>query len=249
MSSTEITVLIADDEAHARNRLKSLLAENPRFKIISEAHNGDQVLTEIIGKSPQLAFLDINMPGASVFTTIPSLKNPPLIVFQTAYSEYGVKAFDINAVDYLMKPVSRERFNQALEKILSSLKKETSDESSSHDERISQKHIPKDVLSVKSGESIRIIKIQTISRISFEDGFSFIHAGGETLYSDKPLNAYEELLEEKGFYRISRTDIINLAYINKLHPMFKGQYIVEMESGDKINISRRRIQGLKELIS
>jgi two-component system, LytTR family, response regulator len=152
--------------------LKSLLSENPGFKIISEAVNGDQVLTEIIGKSPQVAFLDINMPGASVFTTIPSLKNPPLVVFQTAYSEYGVKAFDINAVDYLMKPVSLERFNLALKKILISLKKESSDELSP------QKHIPKDVLSVKSGESIKIIKIQTISKISFEDGFSFIHAGG-----------------------------------------------------------------------
>ena len=243
MSSAEITVLIADDEAHARKRLKSLLLENPLFKIISEAVNGDQVLTEIIGKSPDVVFLDINMPGASVFTTIPSLKNPPLIVFQTAYSEYGVKAFDINAIDYLMKPVSQERFNQALEKLLIALNRVPSTELET------PKNIPRDVLSVKSGESIRIIKIQTISRISFEDGFSFIHTGGETLYSDKSLNAYEELLEDKGFYRISRTELINLTYINKLHPMFKGQYIVEMQGGDKISISRRRIQGLKELIS
>ena len=104
------------------------------------------------------------------------------------------------------------------------------------------------ILSVKSGETIEIIRIGTISRISFEDGFSFIHTGTETRYSDKSLNFYEEELEEKGFYRISRTDLINLSYISKLHPLFKGQYLVEMRSGDRLTVSRRRIQGLKELI-
>lgn len=245
MSTNEMTILIADDEAPARKWLKSLLADHPNCNITAEAENGDQVLSEIVSKAPQVAFLDINMPGASVFSTIPSLKNPPLIVFQTAYSEYGVKAFDINAVDYLLKPISRERFNQALEKLRLNLNQNRDVPTGERE----QKAPPKDVLSIKSGESIRIIKIDKIYRLSFEEGFSFVHYGQERLYSDKSLNHYEEILENTGFYRISRTDIINLKYINKLHPMFNGQYIVEMQNGDKISISRRRIQRLKELIN
>jgi len=243
MSADRITAIIADDEAPARKRIRSLLIDNHDFKIIGEAENGDQVLAEIITKSPQVAFLDINMPGASVFATIPSLKNPPIIIFQTAYSEYGAQAFDINAIDYLLKPVSKERFGQALEKIKLQLNK------SSETEKNTEREPVKDVISIKNGDSLRVLKIDKISRLSFEGGFSFVHYGKEKLYSDKSLNSYEELLNERGFYRISRNDMINLLYISKLHPMFNGQYIVEMTSGDKINISRRRIQGLKELIS
>lgn len=235
MFSGYITVLIADDEAPARNRLRSLLMDHPVFKIVYEAENGDQVLSGINELSPMVAFLDINMPGASVFNTIPSLNNPPLVVFQTAYSEYGAKAFDIDAIDYLLKPVSRDRFRKAIDKlttVINSKKVNNLNES----------------LSVKSGETIRLVKTESINRISFEDGFSFIYAGEERLYSDKSLNYYSDLLQEKGFYRISRTDIINIKSINKLHPIDKGQYVVELNRGDKLSISRRRVQGLKELI-
>lgn len=235
MFSGYITVLIADDEAPARNRLRSLLMDHPVFKIVYEAENGDQVLSGINELSPMVAFLDINMPGASVFNTIPSLNNPPLVVFQTAYSEFGAKAFDIDAIDYLLKPVSRDRFRKAIDKlttVINSKKVNNLNES----------------LSVKSGETIRLVKTESINRISFEDGFSFIYAGEERLYSDKSLNYYSDLLQEKGFYRISRTDIINIKSINKLHPIYKGQYVVELKRGDKLSISRRRVQGLKELI-
>lgn len=241
MSSDKITLLIADDEAPARKRLRALLVDKPRFRIVDEAENGDQVVAKIIENNPQVVFLDINMPGASVFSTIPSLKDPPLVVFQTAYSEYGAKAFDIDAIDYLLKPVSRERFDQALKKIETTLGKGPLQEKT-------KQGLPRNVLSIKSGETIRVVKIASITRISFENGFSYIHLDKEKLYSDKSLNAYEEQLHNMGFYRISRNDIINLAFIYKLHPLFKGQYMVEMQSGEKLTVSRRRIQGLKERI-
>jgi two-component system, LytTR family, response regulator len=246
MSSGEIRVLIADDEKPARKRLQTLLKDNSGFKIIAEAENGDEVLKLIIEKSPEVAFLDINMPGASVFSTIPSLKNPPLVVFQTAYSEFGAKAFDINAVDYLLKPISRERFDQALEKISVSLNRGipsggTVDKKHTHEADL-------DVISVKSGDALRIVKVEKISRISFDEGFSFIHIIKEKLYSDKSLNYYEDLLGDHGFYRVSRTDIINLKYMEKLHPFFNGQYIVELTNSDKIHVSRRRVQGLKDFL-
>lgn len=243
MSSNIITVLIADDEKPARNRLKSLLKEHNNFQIVAEAENGDEVLSMLISKSPQVAFLDINMPGASVFSTIPSLKNPPLIIFQTAYSEYGVKAFDINAVDYLLKPISKERFKTAIEKLQLNIGLGSSESQAEN------KNESIEIISIKSGDSIRVIKVKHIHKISFEDGFSFIYSGAERIYSDKSLNYYDELLKNSGFYRVSRTDIINISYISKLHPMFKGQYSVELKSNERINISRRRLQGLKELLA
>jgi two-component system, LytTR family, response regulator len=238
MSAKEITVLIADDEAHARNRLKTLLNDYPQLKIIAEAENGDQVLFSITKDKPDVAFLDINMPGTSVFNIISSIEKPPVIIFQTAYAEYGAKAFDIEAVDYLLKPVGKERFQKAVEKLLILFEKE--------DLRVEKKHDK--VLSVKSGETIRIVKIEEIYRISFEDSFSFIYFGSDKIYSDKTLNYYDEVLEGQGFYRISRNEIINKDFISKIHPLIKGKCIVELHNKDKVAVSRRRIQGLKDLI-
>lgn len=244
MSTEAITVLLADDEAPARKRLKTLLSSFEQFHLIAEATNGDEVLKLIVEKEPQIAFLDINMPGASVFHTIPSLKEPPLVVFQTAYSEYGAKAFDINAVDYLMKPVSRDRFARAVDKILSSLEK-----ASSRKQIATPSHAAGGVISVKVDETIEVVRIDKITRISVEEGFSVIHCGDQKYYSDKSLNHYEEQLRSVDFYRISRTDMINLKFITKLYPMFKGQYKVELASGERILVSRRRLAGLRELLN
>lgn len=246
MSTHKIGVLIADDEKPARIRLRSLLKDHVEYSIVAEAKNGDEVLRMIIEKSPDVAFLDINMPGASVFSTIPSLKNPPLVIFQTAYSEYGAKAFDINAVDYLLKPISRERFHQALEKLSILMNQAPPHRSEDLEKSTHESNLT--VISVKSGESLRVVKVEKISRIHFDDGFSFIHMGKDELYSDKSLNYYEELLGNREFYRVSRTDIINLKYLEKLHPFFNGQYVVELTGSEKIRVSRRRVQGLKDLI-
>jgi two-component system LytT family response regulator len=244
MFTRKITVLIADDEAPARKRLKTLLSSYPQFTLIAEATNGDEVLKLTVEKVPQIAFLDINMPGASVFNTIPSLKSPPLVVFQTAYSEYGAKAFDINAVDYLMKPISKERFAQAVEKISSHLAEEPTPVASPPLTKSS-----KDVISVKSNEAIEVLKIEAIHRICVEEGFSVFYCGSQKYYSDKSLNQYEEQLKSQGFYRVSRTDLVSVKLITKLHPMFKGQCQVELTNGDRILVTRRRKQGLIDLLN
>ncbi|MBN2659588.1 MAG: response regulator transcription factor [Spirochaetales bacterium] len=246
MPAHKIKVLIADDEAPARKRLKTLLEPYEDLQICAEAEDGDQVLRLIIEKSPDLAFLDINMPGASVFNTIPSLKSPPLIVFQTAYSQYGADAYNIDAIDYLMKPVSRERFARAIDKVMEKLDM-TGKENFTHNPDTHQEK-NSDVISVKSGESLRIIRIDMIRRVSFEDGFSFIHSGDEKIYSDKPLSHFVSQLENRGFYQVSRSDLISLKRLAKLHPFFNGQYVAEMTNGEKVHVSRRRVQGLKELI-
>ncbi|MCK5451690.1 MAG: response regulator, partial [Candidatus Omnitrophica bacterium] len=112
-----IKTLIADDEKHARERLKELLVTFEIFDITAEAATGNEALEKIIMHKPDVAFLDINMPGISVFSTLPSLSHPPIIIFQTAYSEYAVEAYNINALDYIMKPFSRERLEKTVCKI------------------------------------------------------------------------------------------------------------------------------------
>ena len=237
-----IKIIIADDEAPARKRLKDLIAEQKDLELLAEAADGDQALSLIVSRKPDAAFLDINMPGAGVFETIGSLKEPPLIIFQTAYSHHAVDAFSLNAVDYLLKPVSRERFAQAVGK----LKERMGRDLPLRESPEKPVQPDSDFLSVKTGQAIKVLEISRISGIIFRDGFSFIVTDGGEYYSDKPLLYYEELLEKRSFYRINRNEIVNLNMAAKVHPQFKGAYYLELKNGEKHLVSRRRAAGLKE---
>ncbi len=239
-----ISVLIADDEKHARERLKSLLQKYDIFSIDYEAKNGDEVLNLIISKNPDVAFLDINMPGVSVFNSLSSLKEPPIIIFQTAYSEYAVDAFGINALDYLVKPISEERLKITIDKIKKALSLKNAKEEIIED---SKNNIQK--ISVKQDGKIKVISINDIYKITFEEGFSFIYTYEGRFLSDKYLNYFEDVLKNKGFYRVNRNDIINTKNISVIHPMFKGNYEVELINGAKIKLSRRRAGKLKKIIN
>lgn len=240
-----ISVLIADDEKHARERLKSLLQKLDVFSIDYEAKNGDEVLNIIISKNPDVAFLDINMPGVSVFNSLSSLKEPPLIIFQTAYSEYAVDAFGINALDYLVKPISEERLKVTVDKIKKALSlKITKDDDI---KEVSKNNIQK--ISVKQDGKIKVISISDIYKITFEEGFSFIYTYEGRFLSDKYLNYFEDVLKSQGFFRVNRNDIINTKNISVIHPMFKGNYVVELINGAKIKLSRRRAGKLKKIIN
>ncbi len=229
-----IKTIIIEDEKLARDLVKNFVSDFGEIEITGEFEDGFTGLKGINELKPDLIFLDIRMPKLSGFELLELLDYTPNIIFTTAYDEFAIKAFELNAVDYLLKPISRERFAKALEK-LSNL--------------LSIDEAPVEMISVKIGASITPVKVDSIERISFDDGLCFIHRLKEKLYTDKSLNNFEATLIGSSFYRISRTDIINLNYIKKLHQMFKGQYIVEMKNGDKIDISRRRLQGLKELLN
>lgn len=234
-----IKVLIADDEKHALLRLRLLLQNEKIFFIVGEAKNGDEVIQEIIKKKPDVAFLDINMPGTNVFSSITELKNPPLIVFQTAYSEYAVNAFGINALDYLLKPINEERFKITIEKIKKVLNQRQNAVKQEND--LSS-------ITVKTINAIKIIPVDEIIKITFEEGFSFIHTQEGRFLSDKYLNYYEKLLSGKGFFRVNRNELVNVKFISVIHPMFKGNYEIELNNNMKIKVSRRKIKSLKKVI-
>lgn len=241
-----ISVLIADDEAHARERLKNLLAKYDFLQIDYEAKSGDEVIQILISQQIDVAFLDINMPGVSVFKTISSIKNPPIIIFQTAYSEYAVSAFGINALDYLLKPITEERLEQTIQKIQNALK--IGNNSIENKEETNQQGDSKiKQISVNTGRNIKIIPTEDIFQIAFEDGVTFIYIKNERFISTKFLNYYEDKLDEN-FFRVSRNDIINLKLIESFHPMFNGTYLIELKNGKKIKLSRRRAKELKKII-
>lgn len=239
-SASTIKVLIADDEKYARKRLVSLLDEYKDITVIFEAHDGDQVMDYLKNNILDAAFLDINMPGAPVFSTIEQLEVKPLIIFQTAYSDYAVDAFGVDALDYLMKPVSRERLGICVKRLREALEKSEGSRKEKAD-KLNQ-------IALRHGESIKVISVDAIIRISFEEGFSFIYTGEGRFISDKSLNHYEEILPGGVFFRSSRNDIVNIKKISKIHPMFKSSYLIELVSGDKVQLSRRRAKDLRELI-
>jgi DNA-binding LytR/AlgR family response regulator len=239
-----INVIIADDEAHARERLRDLLHTFDLFDIVAEAHDANEALQSIITLEPLVAFLDINMPGISVFQTIPSLKKPPLIVFQTAYSQHAADAYAIDALDYLLKPIRLERLGKTVIKIQNRI-------SAKPDRQELTAGFPGNPvtqISVGMSGKTRIIDTEDIIRISMENEFCYLYSVCERLITDKYLTYYEEKLTGCRFFRVSRTDIINLNHIAAIHKVFQGMYTIELKNGMQVEMSRRRAQELKKII-
>ncbi len=259
-----IKTLIADDEQHAIDRLKDLLTNYDEFNIIAEVNNGTSALEQIITLKPEVVFLDINMPGVSVFNTISSLQDPPLVIFQTAHSKYAADAFDVNALDFLLKPISRERFQQAVTKIISSLSAttkepvshETNQKGFGDNENVKKKpekiktaekeYIEK--ITIKVHDAIKIVPTREIQKICFEDGLTFIYSEQGRFLSDHTLNYYEEKFKPLDFFRSNRASLVNLEYMTTVHKLFKGAHLIELKDGSRIELSRRKAQILKKML-
>jgi DNA-binding LytR/AlgR family response regulator len=239
-----IRAIIADDEALARERLREQLERFAEFDIVAEATDGTEALSAIVTHEPDVAFLDINMPGVSVFASLRSLQEPPLIVFQTAYSEHAATAFDIEALDYLLKPVRHERLQQTVARIREKLAERSADRPQQAD--VPQKPASRIAVTVNGRTSV--IAAEDITRISSEGGFCYIHVRGDRLMSDRYLNYYEGKLKAGRFFRLSRTELINLDHIATIHKDLPGLYTVELKNGMKVDVSRRRAQALRAIV-
>jgi DNA-binding LytR/AlgR family response regulator len=231
-----IKTLIADDEPHAIERLKDLLSDHEQFQVVATAKSGTEALEQMVSLQPEVAFLDINMPGVSVFKTIASLQAPPLVIFQTAHSKYAADAFEVDALDYLMKPVSRERFARAVSKIVDKLS--VSERDPEEPETVKKEQTEK--ISVKVRDTIKIIPVSDIRKICFEEGLSFIYTEEGRFLSDRSLNYYEEKFEGAGFFRSNRANLVNLSFLTTIHKGFKGAYIIELQDGTRVDLSRRK---------
>ena len=236
-------VVLIDDERLARSELRRLLQEFPEVEIIGEAANADEGLEKIETLNPDLVFLDIQMPGKSGFDMLTRLDKAPHVIFVTAYDEYALKAFEVNALDYLMKPVEPRRLADALLKVR---QKEEEEFISYTNRSILGEH---DQVFVKDGDRCWFVKLSDVRLFESVGNYAKVFFGTNKPLILKSLNALEERLDEKVFFRANRKHIINLRMIEKIEPYFNGGLLLDLKGGEKIEVSRRQAVKFKEMMS
>ncbi|SRR5215204_321004 len=242
-----IRAIIIDDERLARNELKKLLMDFPEIEIISEAANASEGVEQIENLNPELVFLDIQMPGKTGFDMLGELDKTPHVIFTTAYDEYALKAFEVNALDYLVKPVEPKRLADAIQKLHLQDEREPN--------HMNALNINRSILSeqdqvfVKDGERCWFVRLSDIRLFESVGNYAKVYFGPNKPLILKSLNALEERLDEKTFFRANRKHIVNLRLIDKVEPYFNGGLLLEMKGGEKIEVSRRQTVKFKEMMS
>ena len=236
--------LLIDDERLARNELRRLLAAFPDVEIVGEAANGKQAREQLAALSPDLIFLDVQMPGETGMELLESLEPPaPEVIFTTAYDEFAVKAFELNALDYLLKPVDPARLAAALEKLRAKLGTPAAPTAPA------TKLAAEDKVFVREGDRCWFVEVKTIRLLESEGNYTRVHFADAQPQLFRSLNAMEERLDPKFFFRANRRQIINLAWIDKIEPWFSGGLLVHLKGGAKVELSRRQAQDFRENMS
>ncbi|MBL1279584.1 MAG: response regulator [Fluviicola sp.] len=242
----EFKTLIIDDERLARQELSSMLSDYSEINIIDEAKNGEEGIAKIKELQPDLIFLDISMPGMTGFEMLKKLENIPHVIFVTAYDEFALKAFEVNALDYVLKPIDPERLNEAIEKLKT--REESDFESdSSIISRKDRKLTAKDRIFIKDGEKCYFVQLEEVRMLESDGNYVKVHFGKSRPLILRSLNSFEDRLDGDFFFRANRKFIINLAWIEKVDNWFNGGLQVELKSGDKVEISRRQAIRFKEM--
>jgi len=240
--------LIVDDERLARNELKRLLEPYTKIEIVGEAANAEEALVMIEDLQPELLFLDIQMPGKNGFELLSSIEGKsPEVIFTTAYDEYAIKAFEFNALDYLLKPIDTERLKETIHRIEEN-QAHTEIPVSNH-ERVEKILGENDQVFVKDGEKCWFVKLGKVRLFESMGNYVRLHFDDQKPLVLKSLNNLEERLDPGTYFRANRKHIINLHWIEKIEPWFSGGLLVTLQGGDKIEISRRQAIRFKELMS
>jgi DNA-binding LytR/AlgR family response regulator len=244
-----ITCIIIDDEDPARRHMWRLLDAHPDVNIIGEASNGIDAIEALDEQHPDVAFLDIEMPGINAFDLLAQLRHPPLIVFTTAFDKYAVSAFDANALDYLLKPIQPIRLGQALDKLRATLRKPRGEYESMQQRKLRSLHAgPPSKLAARRGPRIVLLSPKEIIYVALESQMVFYHTQVERFVTDRTLAELEELLEEAGFFRVSRSAIVNLNHARELLPWSSGTWKVKLSNNVELNVSRDRARSLRSKI-
>ncbi len=249
----KIRTLIVDDEPLARERVKRLLRDESGIEIIGECGNGKDAVRMIGEFGPDLVFLDIQMPEKNGFEVIKALNanRLPVIVFVTAFDQYAIQAFDVHALDYLLKPFNRERFHKAVgrarKQIESTLRGELDERLVSLIENIGQEKKYLDRLMVKSVGRVYFLKTDEIDWIEAAGNYLKLHVGRESHMIRETMNAIEAKLDPSEFVRIHRSTVVNIDRIKELHPMFSGDYTAVLRDGTQLALSRNYRERFLEL--
>ena len=235
--------LIIDDERLARKELNGLLAEYDQIEVVGEAANADEAQELINQLNPDLLFLDIQMPGKTGFELLESLDNVPKVIFTTAYDEFALKAFEVNALDYLLKPIDHDRLKESIAK-LPEVKSETTDKSTKD-----KKLALEDQVFVKDGDKCWFVSLSNIRLFESDGNYIKVYFDGNRPMIHKSLNALDEKLDPRSFFRASRKHIVNLSWVEGIEPWFNGGLMVKLKGGDKVEVSRRQAAKFKEMMS
>lgn len=244
-----LKAIIIDDERLARLELRRMLQDFPEIEVVDEAANADEGLARIESHNPDLIFLDIQMPGKTGFDLLSELDRSPQVIFTTAYDEYALKAFEVNALDYLLKPIEPKRLADAVHKLHNG---EGNGNGHAHMPSLGENRSllsEHDQVFVKDGERCWFVKLSDIRLFESVGNYAKVFFGNNKPLILKSLNALEERLDEKVFFRANRKHIVNLRLIEKIEPYFNGGLLLELKGGEKVEVSRRQTVKFKEMMS
>jgi two-component system, LytTR family, response regulator len=236
--------LIVDDERLARKELMKLLEEHPMIEVVGEAMNADEAMQMVNDLNPDLLFLDIQMPGKTGFQLLEELESVPLVVFTTAYDEFAIKAFEVNALDYLLKPIQPERLSETISK-LSEKERAKVTAAQGGDKKLGLS----DQVFVKDGDRCWFVSLSNVRLFESDGNYIKVYFDNNRPMIHKSLNALDERLDERAFFRASRKHIVNLSWVEGIEPWFNGGLMVKLRGGDKVEVSRRQAAKFKDMMS
>jgi two-component system LytT family response regulator len=254
MKNARIRALIADDEALARKFIRRMLKEDRDVEIVGECSNGKEAVAMIKKENPDVVFLDVQMPEMDGFGVLESIANErwPEIIFTTAYEQYAIRAFELHALDYLLKPFDQPRFKDAMkharERFRSRDQKDGRLQISALLESLKNKPQYLERLVIKAGGRITFLSTNEINWIEADDKYVHLHTGKANPMVRQTLSAMEAQLDREKFCRIHRSVIVNVARIKELQPLFNGEHSIHLEDGTKLTLSRNYKDKLFELL-
>ena len=245
-----LDVLVVDDEPPARERLCRLLAEIGTVKVVGEAGDGAQAVEMIEALSPDLVLLDIQMPGLDGFGVIQALEAPPPIIFVTAYDVYAIRAFEVHALDYLLKPFSRERLKTAIQR---------AEEGLAEERDLTERLVPLleglaaqgrylTRLAVRDRDGVRVLDAREVDWIGIEGEQVIVHVGERAFPVRRTLADLEARLDPAQFFRAHRSAIVNLDRVQKIIPWFKGSHKLQLTTGVEVDLSRAQARALRKIL-
>lgn len=248
----KIRTLIVDDEPLGRERIRALLASDPEIDVIEECSDGHHAIAAIERSRPDLVFLDVQMPEMDGFAVLNAIAGDrmPIIIFVTAYDRYAVQAFEVHALDYLLKSFDRDRFQAALQRAKDEIQRLRTGALNERvaglleDLQAKQKYLTR--LVVKSGGRITFLRVEEIDWVEAADNYVRIHAGRESHLMRETLQSLESRLNPEKFLRIHRSTLVNLDSIRELQPIFHGDYLVKLNDGTELTLSRSYREKLRE---
>ena len=232
--------IIVDDERLARKELLNLLENHPEVEVVDEAVNADEALEKIEAHDPEVIFLDVQMPGKTGFELLESMERVPQVIFTTAYDEFAIKAFDYNALDYLLKPIQAERLSESIQKIQVRSKK-----SGGSGHQLGSE----DQVFVKDGDKCWFVRLADVRLFESDGNYIKVYFENFKPMIHKSLNALDKRLDDRTFFRASRKHIINLGWVESIDTWFNGGLLVQLKGGEKIEVSRRQSARFREMMS